>query len=85
MDHVNFKPPLIDCLTGQDITTADYRLVPLGWAYFDILRVPFGLADILFIGEIIFIFFFLEVGFLCWCKHLTEEGLIYPHPWLGGG
>ena len=65
VDHVNFKPPLIDCLTGLDITTADYRLMSLGWAFFDILRVPFDLTDILFIGEIIFIFFFLEVGFLC--------------------
>lgn len=48
VDHVNFKDPLIDCFTGVDITTDDYR-------------VPFGIADLLFIGLIIFIFFLLEV------------------------
>ena len=73
VDHVNFKDPLIDCFTGADITTDDYRwlassvrkLASFGifcsGNYIEPFRVPFGIADLLFIGLIIFIFFLLEV------------------------
>ena len=69
VDHVNFKNPLIDCFTGVDVTTDDYRCQNIGLTFLcfnhiDLFRVPFGIADLLFIGLIIFIFFFLEVSFL---------------------
>ena len=48
VDHVNFNPTAIDCFTGLDITTKDFR-------------VPFGLASALNLFLIIFILFLLEV------------------------
>ena len=38
VDHVNLNTPLHDCLTGIDITPADYR-------------IPFAIADVTFLGE----------------------------------
>ena len=39
VDHVNLNTPLHDCLTGIDITPADYR-------------IPFAIADVTFLGEV---------------------------------
>ena len=46
VDKLNFYPPSLDCLTGEDVTPSDFRL-------------PFGLSNIGLLFLAIFSYFFL--------------------------
>ena len=48
VDHVNFNPTIIDCISGEDVTTADYR-------------VPFGIANCCFFFMAAFVYFFVDI------------------------
>ena len=47
VDHVNLNTQLHECLTGIDITPADYR-------------IPFAIADVTFLGEVNLKFGYLQ-------------------------